>query len=597
MGSIIILDPTVSNKIAAGEIVVNPSSVVKELIENSIDAGSSRISVEIYSGGVEKIKVSDNGWGMDEEDIKLSPLRHATSKLKNFEDLSDIKTMGFRGEALASIAAVSKMIITSKRKGETQGYRLEVQGGKTKDFSVVGCPEGTTVEVENLFYNTPARKKFLKSSSKETYFVNETVTKYALGFPNIAFRLSNNGSVVYQTLGTGRLMDCIAEIFGLRVVENLIEIHERENSWLLHGCISKPFYTKGSHRYQYFYINNRWVANKILRKAVDEAYYTLIPKNRYPMAVLFLNITPTLIDVNADPTKNTVRIKNEQNIMDFIKNSVKKNLFKNRFSEIKKISSDFDKFDKKGVKKTNIVSADFSVHEKPFKINEFSNEFNNEFNVEVKNENSEVFSVKRDDKILKEQQWEYTADIPRIIGQHNASFIICSLGKDLYIVDQHAAHERIKYEEYKKKENLKARQLIFPKKLDLSPPQTAVIDEIKNELTEFGFGLEPFGGNSFVLREVPAFLDEGSADVFLLDVIDELVEEKDKGKKINREDFIKKMACRSSVKAGQKLSPQEMEALINKLFSLEHPLTCPHGRPTAIIIPGNKLLSEFLRNS
>jgi len=577
LGSIIILDPTVSNKIAAGEIVVNPASVVKELIENSIDAGSSRISVEIYSGGVEKIKVSDNGCGMDEEDIKLSYLRHATSKLKNFEDLSCIKTMGFRGEALASIAAVSKMIITSKRKGETQGYRLEVEGGKIKNFSAVGCPEGTTVEVENLFYNTPARKKFLKSSSKETYFVNETVTRYALGFPNIAVRLSNNGSVVYQTLGTGRLIDCIAEIFGFGAVENIIEIHEKENSWLLYGCISKPFYTKGSHRYQYFYINKRWVANKILRKAIDEAYYTLIPKNRYPMAVLFLNITASLIDVNVDPTKNTVRIKNEQNIIDFLKNSVKKNLFKNRFSEIKKLSSDFEK---KKINKINIGSAD----EKSSQINEFNNE------------DSAAFS-KKDDNVLKELQLEYTADIPQIIGQHNASFIICSLGKDLYIVDQHAAHERIRYEEYQKKENLKARQLIFPKKLDLSASQTAIIDEIKNELTEFGFGLEPFGGNSFVLREVPIFLDERSADVFLLDIIDELVEEKDKGKKIKKDDFIKKMACRSSVKAGQKLSPQEMETLISKLFSLENPLTCPHGRPTAVIISGSKLLTEFLRNS
>ncbi|KUK10571.1 MAG: DNA mismatch repair protein MutL [Clostridia bacterium 41_269] len=558
LGSIIILDPAVSNKIAAGEIVVNPASVVKELIENSIDAGSSRIYVEIYSGGIEKIKVSDNGCGMDEHDIKLSYLRHATSKLKSFEELSFIKTMGFRGEALASIAAVAKMIITSKYKGSAQGYRLEVEGGKMKSFSAVGCSDGTTVEVENLFFNTPARKKFLKSISKETYFVNETVTRYALGFPDISFRLVNNGSIIYQTAGNGRLLDCIAEIFGFEAVENMIEVNEKESSWILSGFISKPFYTKGSHKYQYFYINKRWVANKILRKAVDDAYYTLIPKNRFPMAVLSLNIDNHLIDVNVDPTKNTVRIKDENKIIEFIKNSVRKNLFKSRFSELKTFSADFknEKFNvnKIGKEETNgkvdIKEENFQLKMKYLnnktsqikELNEFINECITDFS-KKDNDNNIVF---------KEVQLEYTAETPRVIGQHNASFIICSYGKDLYIIDQHAAHERIKYEEYSKKENLAARQLVFPKKLELSPSQTAVVDELKNDLSELGFKVEHFGGSSFILREVPVFLEKQTADVFFLDIIDELAEEKNKGRKIDKEDFIKKMACRTSVKAGKK---------------------------------------------
>jgi len=580
LGSIVVLDPSIANKIAAGEVVANPASVVKELVENSIDAGSSRISVEIVSGGKEKIKVTDNGLGMDREDIELAFHRHATSKIKTFEDLNNISTMGFRGEALASIAAVSRVIMTSKPRGDSEGFRIEIEAGKIKSITPVGCAEGTTVEVSDLFFNTPARKKFLKSSSRETYLVNEIMTRYALGFSGIAIRLKNDSKTVFETHGNNKLIESIATIYGMDAAQNVMQVQGSQNGWSIQGYISKPFFTKGNRKYQHFFINGRWVANKDLRVALDNAYRSLIPKGRYPLAVLFLNTEKSIVDVNTDPTKNTVRIKGEKDLVDIITNLLKVYIYPKKYLKERGQGG----ITVKATSEKNLIGEGSQV--------EFKNAA---FNFKTSLTHSKDYSENNNQLVFKEKEQKYP-DLtgPRVIGQHNATYIIYELNESLYIVDQHAAHERVRYEELLKKENQVPRQLIVPKKLELTAAQIPIFNEVKYLLEEIGICAEFFGGNSIVLREIPVAVNETNCDKLFLDVLDELAAGT-RIKEIQKDDVIKQLACKTSIKAGQPLSMREMEALLAELFATDNPMTCPHGRPTTIIISNKALYKEFSR--
>lgn len=592
MGIIQLLDTATTNKIAAGEVVADPASVVKELVENSLDAGSTRISVEITGGGIDLIKVSDNGCGISHGDIEASFLRHATSKIRTFNDLETVESMGFRGEALASIAAVCRVTLTSRARGEIEGCRMTVEGGVSCKPAAVGCAEGTTVEAANLFFNVPVRRKFLKSTGRETAAVNEVVSRLALGHPRTAFKLKNDGKLIFETYGSNDLLAAIAAILGKDSADHLIPVFSSSGEWDIKGYISKPFYTRSSRKFQYFYINQRWVANPSLRYALDHAYRTLVPKGRYPLAVLYLETKKPSVDVNVDPTKNTVRINNEKAILDFLVDSVRNALSNNRRE--KEIVREKGRY-----LLSDIPIA--SVYVPPHRQAEASPA---DAGSKTAKETSEVplchwhsVNIPGDQDILNYTSWACSnkALLPfKVLAQLAASYILYEKGNNLYIIDQHAAHERIRYETLIDTDAADARQLVIPQTICLSPRQVALVEQLSEHLAKAGFQFDFFGGSFIVLREIPVELSFADPEAAFLELL-ELTDENLGSTKNLQEAMIMSLACKTSVKAGQTLAFEEMESLIQELNACKDPLTCPHGRPTTICISEGMLMKEFER--
>lgn len=589
MGIIQLLDTKTANKIAAGEVVVNPASVVKELVENSLDAGSTRITVEIISGGTECIKVTDNGGGIAFDDLETAFKRHATSKIKNFEDLNSVLTMGFRGEALAAIASVSKVTLTSRTKGSNEGNRIVVEAGLSQPPAPVGCAEGTTIEVWDLFYNVPARRKFLKSISRETAAVNEVMSRLAMGFPQTAIKLKNDGKVVFETYGNGDLLSTIVSILGKDTSEQLIPVEKASQGSSVKGFISNPFYGRSSRKYQYFYLNRRWISNQSMRYALDHAYRTMLPKGRFPTAVLFIETNSTLVDVNVDPTKNTVRINNEKAVLDLIIAAARDALSaqgpgktvendqrgKNRFS----FPEQRDNFGER--------SPNMAV----FSAREIWESYRPEINPREEYQKKTTFLPAAGDEGEAEEKG--TGD-HRILAQLDNSYILYEKDKSLFIVDQHAAHEKVRYEAIKSSLAIEGRQLVLPQTISLNPRQMALIEQFSESLQRAGFQFDYFGDNWVVLREIPIEISFGDPKEVFLEILDEtdsnLASCQHPG-----EAFIISFACKTAVKAGQKLSVEEMESLLEALLRCKEPQTCPHGRPTTICLSAGALLKEFKR--
>ena len=665
MKRINILDEHTSNKIAAGEVVERPSSVVKELIENSIDAEAKNITIEIEEGGCSLIRIIDDGNGIHKDDIKKAFMPHATSKIKDVEDIYSILTLGFRGEALASIAAISKVNLKSKTEADEFGSEIIIEGGVIQSTKDIGCNKGTIMEVRDLFYNVPARKKFLKSISREGSLIGDIINRIALSNPDISIKFYNNGKKVLHTYGTGNLKDVIRTVYGKTISENIIYFESKEEDISLYGYIGKEEISRGSRNNQSIFVNGRYIKNKTIVAAVENAFKSFSTISKFPFFVLFIDLPPEDIDVNIHPTKAEIKFKDERivykRVFDTVHHALKEDIF-NSFAETKKseptetieeIKLDLDnnyindKIDEpliqnkvepsindiynnitvhdvakeeelynrlKEINKNksissinNFINDDNERYNSSFNENNIVNPDNNNGNSHISNINSQfsssdiTYDNTQNQAISTESiKSESKAKFPdlRIIGQFNKTYILAEYADTLYIIDQHAAHEKILYEKYSKDiENgeIVVQQLLLPCLIDLSLDDYECYNENKDIFINSGFVIEEFGGNTISLKEVPYFLGKLDAKNFLLSIIDNL-KNLGSGKtvevKLNK---IATMACKAAVKANDYLTQLEMEKLISDLRYIDNPFNCPHGRPIIIKFTEYELDKKFRR--
>ena len=546
-----ILPEDLINKIAAGEVIERPASVVKELVENSIDAGATQISVEIQSAGKKLMKVSDNGSGMTEDEIKLSLQRHSTSKLNSLDDLFNIKTLGFRGEALPSIASVSQMKIEPNPAGA-----------------------GLTVSVKELFHNTPARKKFLKADSTETGHIGDVIAKYVLANPQIAFRFISDGKPLISSTGSGRLADAILSIYGPALVKELIAVERDFAHGRVRGFISRPTISRLDKNYETFFVNGRYIKNFLLNRALEEAYRTLIPAARYPVAVLLIEIEPARVDVNVHPAKREVKFVNNQEVMDGVREAVRK------------------AFEDQKIKISGSEHQDTCLPAGTVRGTE---------RMEWKPEMMEpFFSVAGPGPQVRGYGYELpvSGDQPLYpIYQFKLTYIVATDGEAIVLIDQHAAHERILYDQLSRQAQAVSRQaLLVPETIELTSGEAGLLKNNLDYLKTLGFDLEEFGGSSFILRAVPVVSAKVAARQLLLDIVADLqAEGKSVQLEVRRENIRKYVACHSAIKAGDKLLQTEMDRLIRDLLATENPQTCPHGRPTMVCLTEAELAKRFGR--
>lgn len=558
MGKVVLLPEELRNKIAAGEVVERPVSVVKELVENSIDAGATRIIVEFANGGETLISVIDDGEGMTREDAILALNRFATSKIKTEEDLYNIKTLGFRGEALASIASVSKMELRSKTELE-DGVFIKVEGGVIKEVNLWQGSKGTVIKVSDLFYNVPARKKFLKSKATETNLIIDFVKRIAIAYPQISFQLIQDGKSKFITPGDGDLENLISLLFDIKVQESLISFQKREGDYCIEGFVSKLGKLIALKSQDYFYVNRRWVRNNTILQAIREGYKGRILDGYFPFSIIFLTVPYNELDVNVHPTKREVKFQKEKEIYEFVFRSIREALDE----EEKKffINMKAPETESKEYKSDSQITLDREILSLPLEFKPYKSE-----------------------KKLSEAVSEY---IPlrsgfRIVGQIFDNYIILETKDKVYIIDQHAAHERIKYEELKEELNLGYIQnveILFPVVIEVSEEEKILLDKHKDLLERFAFSWEDFGPYHIRIVKVPyEFLnfDSKSIENLFREIISD-ISEKDLSKLEDK--IIKSMACHSAVRSGNILIREEMEMLIKLIFEKNIPLTCPHGRP------------------
>ena len=610
--SIILLDDATIAKIAAGEIIENPSSIVKELVENSIDANAKHIVVEIKDSVCNYIRVTDDGDGISEEDLELAFLRHSTSKLKNALDLLNIKSLGFRGEALASISHISKVEILTKALNTSIGIRAEVENGKIIKKNHIGLPVGTTFYVRDIFYNTPVRKKYLKSENTEFNNILDIVQKIALGNPNISIKLIKNGKIVLNSSATDNFSNHIYSILGKEFATNLIEFDLENDNFKIKGFISNNKLYRSNRFHQYIYINNRYVKNIDISKAIEKHYYTLIPLNRFPVFILYIDIDPSLVDINIHPKKNEVKLSNDNLLIEYLSEAIEDKLYPNRkiinpmpiSNSVKEQTVNiFEIFEDNITQKSekNNFIYDFNLEENNNK-NEYVCEDTENYYfdnyIEENKPNSDV-DVKEINSFLDEEKIDNKILEAKIIGTLFKTFIILehSLLNKVYLIDQHAAHERVNYEKYKTQfENSEviSQLLLTPYIIDISLEEKEKLENNYDKFKALGFEIEYFGNLKLIIREVPILFGIASYENFIHDAISSL-------DKINKSIYevdpykIMKKACKASVKAGDHLSDLEIKELLKFLLNCENPYTCPHGRPTIIELNKKDIEKLFLR--
>lgn len=580
------------NKIAAGEVIERPASIVKELIENSIDAGSSRIFIEIRNGGKDLIKVTDDGIGMSSIDAELAFERHATSKIKGAEDLFFVKTLGFRGEALPSIAAVSEVEMITKRREDLLGTRIKLLNGIVTTKEETGSPDGTTIIVTKLFHNVPARKKFLKKETLESGYISDVINRLALANPSIHFKFINNNKIVLNSPGNNDLIHTIANIYGKDTAKNLIKVYISEGEYCLSGYISNPQLTRSNRNYQTYSINRRIIKDNIISKAVEDGYKTLLPVNRYPVVILNLDLPPNQVDVNVHPSKTEIRFNDEKQIYGFISEGISRIL--KEVTYIPMVKADY--FKDKDVREYKIkeqltINIEDEKKDDSFvDIREYYPE--NGDKIIGGGEKKEIKETDEDSLIQEEVLPDL---IP--IGQLFSTYILAQSSGAFFIIDQHAAHERIIYEELLEKRNEKRnykQELITPIMIDLTHKEKNIIIENIDLIDELGFEIEEFGSNTILIRAVPYMLiDEVNKQLFI-DIANQL-ESVSNAKEKEQEKILVMIACKSSIKAHDKLSHPEIEALIRELKKTKYPFTCPHGRPTIISMSLYEIEKRFKR--
>ncbi len=566
-----ILSPEVANKIAAGEVVERPASVAKELVENSLDAGSCRIIIEVKGGGKDLIRVTDDGRGMDKEDALLSLQRHSTSKIAELDDLKSIVSFGFRGEALPAISAVSQLELVTRPEGQLAGTRIRVEGGQVKEVREEGCPVGTTITVRQLFFNTPARRKFLKTVPTEIGHLSEWIGQLSLTRDDVFFQLTHNGEEMF-TLPAGKgLGERIASLYGRDVEGELFPLDFEDNLLQLKGFLANPVQSRSRRARQVFYVNGRPIRSRLIRYALLDGYRTFHSPGKFPAAFLFLRIDPSRVDVNVHPAKREVKFSREREVRDSIERAVRETLNKSKLIPEIKIEGD-----REGRIKERI--ARYLSKEAPAAPS------------------SELFntSALRESVPVKEEVSPLTP-----LAQFENNYIITWEKGRIVIFDQHAAHERILYERLKERvtqSRIESQTLLFPLNLELTLKEATVLNRNLSVINSLGFDIESFGGNAFILRAAPSLLDKVNPRQLLLDIIDDLLVGKKIGESLGKqEQIIMIMACRGAVKAGDKLEREEMCSLVRELPRTEHHYTCPHGRPTMVELTLEELEKRFGR--
>ncbi len=590
MPAVRLLDPHTVNQIAAGEVVERPASVVKELVENALDAGATRIEVDLRDAGRTLIRVSDDGIGMSLEDAHQALQRHATSKIVSVDDLQLVRTLGVRGEALPSIASVSRLTLST---ATDDGLRtlVKVVGGEVAPPSATAGPKGTEVRVEDLFYNTPARLKFLKSDTTELGQAMDHVSKYAIAYPQVAFRLTHNGQLALETTGRGDQLEAIANVWGREVARTLAEIHLDLGGLTLRGYVSPPHVTKPNRAYQYLYVNGRPVRTRTLTTAVDVAFRDLTPEKRYPLLVLLIDVDPDRVDVNVSPTKSEVKFQQEGQAFDAIRIALKQALMEHGMIP----------------DAASLAAANEALREarrvEDWRLPPPSAPPTHDFQLL----SADPFLASEplappptfDAPTTSPLPFASLLDDLRVIGQAMNTFIIAETAHGVVIIDQHVAHERVIYEYLcglKGPTAIEKQRLLVPQTLHLDRRAAVLLHEKLPELTEVGFDLEPFGGESYVVRAVPAALRGKDPLRVLRDLVDELVEATVSRKLVpTREQIWITSSCKMAVKAGDPLSMAEMEKLIVDLAQTENPYLCPHGRPITVTLGRDALLRMFKR--
>ena len=662
MPQIQVLDQITIDKIAAGEVIERPASIVKELVENSIDAKAASVTVEIQDGGISLIRVTDNGSGIEREDIRNAFLRHSTSKIRKVEDLAHIASLGFRGEALSSISAVTRTELITKTKEDTFGTRYVIEGGVEQSLEDAGAPDGTTFLVRQLFYNVPARRKFLKTPMTEAGHVQDLLMRLALSHPEVAFTFINNGQTKMRTSGNGKLKDVIYSIYGREAAANLIELDYSMDGLVMKGYLGKPVITRGNRNFENYFVNGRYVKNAMLSKAIEDAYKDFLMQHKFPFVVIHFQVDGEKIDVNVHPTKMEMRFQRQQDVYNIVYEGVHRTLLEpelipqveapapkvisqpksespfllkpktapqpmEKKPEEKEEPHDEAYFMKKMkervlsyhqrnssakvAKKEQIfrpqaqaerikdaLARAKEVEKQPQKQAEEQPELIRETPVyetkPVTEEKAEQLNLFEEHLLKREKKAEY-----KLIGQVFETYWLVEFENSLYIIDQHAAHERVLYErtlkEMKNRE-FTAQYLSPPIILSLSMQEAQVLNENMDRFTRIGFEIEPFGGEEYAVRAIPDNLFGIAKKELLLEMLDdladgistsmtpELIDEK-----------VASMSCKAAVKGNNRLSAQEADALIGELLLLENPYHCPHGRPTIIAMTQRELEKKFKR--
>ena len=591
MSFVHVLDDNTINKIAAGEVVERPASVIKELVENAIDAKADRIEVEIMAGGTSFMRVSDNGIGMSREDAEKAILRHATSKIVQVDDLQAIATLGFRGEALPSIASVSRFNLQTRQAGAELGTEIKITGGKTTEIGVAGCNLGTTIRVEDLFFNTPARKKFLKTNNTESGRINEFIIKLAISHPEIAFKLINNNKSSLATPGRGDLKETLQSLYGASVGQSLLPLEFEDEDIKLWGFVSKPSAIRSSRSWQTFIVNGRIIASRAIAKAIDNAYHALIPKSGYPLIALNIEVPQHTIDVNVHPQKTEMKFEDESRIFKAVYKAVLDAVRpKGQVGQLGQLAAQADHVQQhveEGLQELNFGQPVMNFplrEEKPAMTWQ-------EGTIALAQDKS----VKSVQSVVDEEEKLPTAGmIP--IGQVDDTYIIAQDGDSLYIVDQHAAHERVLFDRFSAQaEHIPSQQLLVHLILDFSTHESQIIEENLELLAGLGFGLEPSGPNQFRLMEVPADVPSSQAEEFIREVLASMEELHRPTAAELRQAVLATTACKAAIKAGFKLNYRQMEILLQELNDTAMPYTCPHGRPTIIKFSSDELAKMFKR--
>ncbi len=576
MSEIIQLPENVANQISAGEVVERPASVVKELVENSIDAGADRIFIDVKDGGKTWIRVKDNGSGIHGKELELAFSRYATSKIKEINDLYSLRTLGFRGEALASIASVARMEVFSKQKESKIGYQLNIEGGQYISKEVVGCPQGTEIIVRDLFFNTPARYKYLKTNSTEFGHISKIISREALAYPEINFRLVHNGQTVINTPGTGKLKDTIYKIYDKELIDNLIEIDVEDRYIKLTGYLVNPNLNRSNRTHLHFFVNQRSVYNNYLLKAVETGYQGLLPPGRHPLVFLFIKLNPILVDINVHPTKREIKFSRNKIISDVISKSIR--------SIIKK-DKPAPEYKTKSKEKSNPIRKNFNFNNiNKSNYGQNSNYINKEYTEENSQNKQYIvnhnYKQEQTDNLVAE---EYSFNF---LGQIMNSYLVIEYEGELNVIDQHNAHERVLFDQLAKNydQNENNRQaLLMPLKLELTPEEKELVLFYQDELLNMGIMFDDFGGNTILIQEIPHFLKNKSTRNIIEEFISDLLEDgKISNKSKIKERMLKYLSCRTAIKAGKILHRKESLNLIKQLLKTENPFRCPHGRPIMI---------------
>ncbi|WP_418751030.1 DNA mismatch repair endonuclease MutL [Frisingicoccus sp.] len=652
MGKIQVLDGETINKIAAGEVVERPSSVVKELVENAIDAGATAVTIEIQDGGTSLIRITDNGSGMEKEDIAMAFLRHSTSKIRNSEDLQTIRSLGFRGEALSSISAVAQVELLTKTAHAMTGCRYRIDGGVERSLEDIGCPDGTTFIVRQLFYNTPARRKFLKSNMTEAGYINDLIARLSMSHPEVSFKFINNRQNRLHTSGNGRLKDILYHIYGRDISSNLLPVNVEQDGIRMTGFIGKPMICRGNRTYENYFINGRYIKSPVITQAIEDAYKTFTMVHKFPFAVLHFILDTAELDVNVHPTKMEVRFSHGQELYRFVYESLRRILLgRELIPEVKPAGPEKNPEIKREtpqkipeMKREEAQKTPAMKFEEPQKIPEAGplkavkggetpgpgrvagqekvpeqektpgqEKVAGQEKAPAREKFPEPFEKKRLESMRasvvreKPQQYELfetgllTKEARlrhKLIGQVFETYWIVEYDGKLFIIDQHAAHEKVLYEKLMKrfKESRPMIQMLEPPIiLTLSMGEADLLNQYMDDFKRMGFEFESFGGKEYALRGVPSDLYGFTGKEMVMELLDELSGEAPRMRTDMIGNRIATMACKAAVKGNMRISFKEADALIEELLQAENPYTCPHGRPTIISMTKTELEKKFKR--